>query len=268
MPDAEIETLPDPLALTLIPVAPPVTVAAETVTFPPDAEASIPLPFAPVPVTMPDAEIETLPLPLAVALIPASRPVAVAAATVRFPLPVLASIPSPLVPFTVPVALTETAPEPLAEAMIAAEPPVTAAAVMAIPAPLASFSARIPYSLPPVTAPLTLIEIAPPFLFVARMPLVTPVTALPLADWVNSMPPAPPLCVSVNAAPPVWTRVSELSVTRSGVPSVAPRDWSVPMSFAPEHTNSPDPVIVSRHLFADILFRLNVLSPPLPFTSL
>ena len=207
-----IITLFVPVAETLMPPFVPVTSPAETVTFPPDEDASIPTP-----------------------------PVTEARSRVRAP-PTDALTPA-LPPLTAPAALTDAVPAPLLKTAIPKLPATTDAAVIMIPNPLASFCARMPSPRTPVTGPLTLIEMAPPPLLVASIAVCPAVICLPVADWVKERPRFPPLCSSKNAVAPALTAVLVFSVTRSSVFPLAPRDWGEPIC-EPSHTtgrNETDP---------------------------
>ena len=126
--DAEIETLPVPVAATLIPVVVPMTVAAEMVTSPPAARASIPIPPCVVPATL----IETAPELLLLAHTPVSPPCTVLVAVMLTVPPLawrmVAYIPCSEVPSTDPVAVMLTDPCPAISASIPLFPPVTLAA--------------------------------------------------------------------------------------------------------------------------------------------
>ena len=164
-----------------------------------------------------------------------------AADTVTSPPVAEAMIPTPLVSvaITVPVAAMDTAPVPLETALIPAVAPVTVAAAMATFPPRLSLTALIPCLVVPVTVPLTLIEIAPPPELTAAIPLSAPLIALPFADWVNAMPPLPPVCDSANAIPPVLAAVCASSVTVSAVAPLALRDWDAPIWLLPLQVNAP-----------------------------
>ena len=124
---------------------------------------------------------------------------------------VSASIPTPPVPVpvTVPVAKMLSAFALPCLALIPLSAPYTDPAVIVIPPPLASLVALMPSPAAAVTEPLTLIEIAPPPELLATIPPCVPDTDRPLADWVNVMPPFPPVCVREKALPfPTFTVVS------------------------------------------------------------
>ena len=116
-PDAETDTAPAPRAWILMPapMTDPVTAAAETVTAPPDADTSMPIPLVVVAVTRPVALTVTAPVPPAAALIPAAPPLADPAATLTAPAPLStsASMPKPpaALPVADPVAVTSIPPE-------------------------------------------------------------------------------------------------------------------------------------------------------------
>ena len=127
--------------------------------------------------------------------------------------------------------------------------PATLAAVIVMPDPEASLVARMPSPPAPVTAPLTSIAIAPPPVLLAMMALAVPLIALPPADCVRAMPPAPPVCVRTKALPTASIPVSEFSVTDNATPPLALRDWEPVLRppSSPLQTNAPLPLPVSAH---------------------
>ena len=106
-------------------------------------------------------------------------------------------------PVTAPDAEIFTAAEPDWATLMPLSEPDTGPVVIEISPPAAPVLFAFTPSPPAaVTAALTFIEIAPSPRLSASIPLSEPLIHLPLADWVNLMPPVP-VWPSANEVPPL-----------------------------------------------------------------